>query len=129
MDWRSWAYGRLTEVGNPLLALLSAGDVHGGGSLEFVPKNKPFLVLRFGPKLRAHADGPYTSSLTVWIHDQPGSYKRIEDILPIVKARLDGPVSAEGATLCEWTGDSGDLADDGYKTITRNSSFNLVGTD
>lgn len=129
MDWRSWAYQNLIEAGNPILDILPAGSVYGAGSLKGSPAKKPFLVLRFGPKVRRRQEGPYSRTLEVWIHDEPGDYMQIESLIPLVRAQLEGQVALPGAVSCEWSGDSSDLADDGFNTITRNTLFVLVGSD
>lgn len=129
MDWRSWAYARLTEEDNPLLALVPAASIYGAGGLTGSPANKPFIIPKFGTRVRRNPEGPYTETLEVWIHDEPGDYLRIDAILGVVKDRLHGQVALPGAVQCRWEGNSGDLADDGYGTIVKTTSFTLVGTD
>jgi hypothetical protein len=66
------------------------------------------------------------------VHDEPGDYTRIDEILYRVKSllpTLDGQSNGLGHVVSiEWTGDSEDLADDGHGTITRNTGFSLVGS-
>ena len=128
MDWRTWAYDTLTS--DPLWVIEgNAIPTHGGGSLKKTPDDKPFVVLRFGPTIEAPVPGTDFTELQVWAHDDAGSYQRIGLILALAKSILVGQVAEVGAIACRWQGDSADLADDGLGTITRNSSFRLVGTD
>lgn len=128
MDWRSWTHGRLTDVAAvDLHALIPAANIFGAGSLEGSPAVKPFIMQRFGPKVRRIPEGPYSRTVSIWVHDVPGDYLRIESALGLIRPLLEGQVAEAGAISCEWAGDSGDLADDGYGTITRYTSFTLVG--
>lgn len=127
MDWRTWAHDRLTVPGNPLLALVPSESIHASGSMVGAPKNKPFIIVRMGQITRSLPEDGYLKSMTVWVHDEPGGYKRIDEALELIRAQLEGPVAEVGAISCDWTGDSTDLADDGYGTITRNSSYTLAG--
>lgn len=101
-----------------------AGDVD-------TPEERPFLQLRWGntaPGLSAVT----RRDLVVWVHDEPGDYTRIDSIIRRIKtimASLVGVMHPDGhLMIAEWTGDSADLADDGHGTITRTTSFSLVGT-
>lgn len=126
MDWRTWAYAKLTANAG-VGALVQDADVHGSGSLEGSPA-RPFIMLRFGPTVRGAYAGTSQTELQVWVHDEPGDYLRIQAILQAVRAALEGVVASAGAHVARWQGESQDLADDGYGTITRWASYNLVGT-
>jgi hypothetical protein len=69
--------------------------------------------------------------LEVWIHDNRGSYVRIDALIELVRTVLVAAVPMENSTHrivdVEWTGDSPDLVDDGYNTNTRNARFTLTG--
>lgn len=128
MDWRTWAYQKL--IGDAAFtALVPAASVYGAGSLTQTPEKKPFVVLRFGPAIAAPVPDTHYTELQVWAHDRPGDYLRIQEILAQAKTTLVGQIVSIGAIACRWQGDSNDLADDGLGTITRNSSFRLVGND
>jgi len=95
------------------------------------PQQRPFLQLRWG----RNDEGLYTStrrSLVIWVHDEPGDYTRIDNIILRLRALLPSlvPSRDDNGWLqgVEWTGDSEDLTDDGHKTIARNTSFVLVGS-
>lgn len=97
------------------------------------PEARPFLQLRWGRNEEGLRQTPVTRrTLVIWVHDEPGDYAVIDSIIARVKAVL---VSLEGQpngfghlVAAEWRGDSEDLVDDGHKTITRNTSFELVGS-
>lgn len=91
----------------------------------------PFIVMRWG--LISRGIGPSRRQmLDVWVHDRDRDYTRIDSILQRVE-QLFASVFAEGATegwitQIDWQGSSPDLRDDGYDTITRNSTFMLIGS-
>lgn len=97
------------------------------------PQERPFLQLRWGgnePALSQTEVGRRT--LTLWVHDQPGDYGRIDTIILRLRAilpTLEGQNNGLGYLIAaEWSGDSEDLSDDGHRTIARWTSFSLVGT-
>jgi hypothetical protein len=66
------------------------------------------------------------------VHDDLGDYARINSVLKALYDRLhhrnnihDG--AGNEITQMDWQGDSSDLFDPGYRTITRTTTFNLVG--
>jgi hypothetical protein len=91
---------------------------------------RPFVVIRWEENRRAFADKG-TQGLTVWVHDDLGDYTRIDNILEKIKEILTAMVHVQGSdqrivTQVDWSGDSGDLYDDGYRTITRNAGFRVL---
>lgn len=95
------------------------------------PEERPFLQLRWNNTTPA-LDVVSRRDLVIWVHDTPGDYERIDSIIRRIKTIMSGLVGLphpEGHVMvCEWTGDSADLADDGHGTITRTTSFSIVGT-
>lgn len=95
------------------------------------PQDRPFLQLRWGSN-GVGLDTVTRRNLTIWVHDQPGDYGRIDSIILRLRSllvALEGQSTGSGYVVAvEWTGDSEDLTDDGHKTITRNTSFSLVGS-
>lgn len=103
------------------------------------PQMRPLMILRWqraDPGLRG--DDAYASSnfrrLQVWVHDAPGDYdridqvlKRVRDVLTSVHAQYTG-TSYEWVSQTRWEGDSEDLRDDDAGTITRNSQYLFVGS-
>ena len=97
------------------------------------PQTRPFLQIRWGrTEIGLKTTAVSRRTITIWAHDLPGDYTKIDQILARVKALLpglEGQNNGLGYLLsAEWTGDSEDLADDGHGTITRNASFTLVGS-
>jgi len=123
MTWREFIFERLTGDA-PLTALV--GD-RIFGTLEGSP-DRPFVVIRFDPSVPA-IKGAEVQDMTIWVHDEPESYTRIDEILPLIRAALEGPVSiaGENGIHVDWSGDSQDLSDDARGTILRSSSYRLAG--
>lgn len=103
---------------------LHAGDVD-------TPPTRPFVQLRWD-ETGVGIGAVDTRRLVVWAHDEPNDYERIDAILRrirVVLTALEAVQTTHGwLTLVEWNGNSPDLADDGHGTITRNSTFTLVGS-
>lgn len=95
------------------------------------PQGRPFMQLRWGPN-NLGLDVVTKRFLTIWVHDQPGDYSRIDRIVFRLRALLPAlaGTSSGGYSISavEWTGDSEDLTDDGHRTIARTASFTLVGS-
>lgn len=96
------------------------------------PQQRPFLQLRWG-RNDPGLDRVTRRNLVIWVHDNPGDYTvRIDPIilrLRTLLAGLEGMSNGLGHVVAvEWTGDSEDLSDDGHRTITRTTSFVLVGS-
>lgn len=130
MDWRTYIYDTLRN--NASFALLvPVGSLYGSGALQGAPAAKPFVVLRFGVERPLLKDGfnPVATGqfLTVYVHDNPGDFLRINQILAAVRVALVGQVIGPGGICVEWLGDSDDLADDVYKTNMRNGEYQLLG--
>jgi hypothetical protein len=112
-----------------LTAIIPAGRWIAGGAVDAAPI-RPFAVIRI-------VDAPVSvvkSSqyrVQIWIHDNRGSYARIDSVLPLLRETLENAFPAENATsriVCaEWSGDSPDLTDEGYNTNARYSTFTLTG--
>lgn len=101
-----------------------AGDVD-------TPAERPFINLRWGPT-NVGLSTVDRRLITLWVHDMPGDYARIDAIirrLKIILLSLEARAHASGYVLMvEWSGDSEDLIDDGHGTITRTTSFTLVSS-
>jgi hypothetical protein len=97
------------------------------------PQTRPFLQLRWGvnqPALSQTQIG--RRLLTIWAHDQPGDYTKIDAIITRLRSllpTLEGMSNGSGHLIAvEWSGDSEDLSDDGHRTIARWTSFSIVGS-
>lgn len=92
----------------------------------------PFAEVRWG--LRQPGMGQMKrTTVEIFVHDEPGSYKRINRILAWLEARLDGKehlADGEGGWLnsVKWTGTSGDLYDTGFRTNMKSITFEVIGT-
>jgi len=113
-----------------LLALGVVPDGVFSGDVD-TPKQRPFLQLRWStttPGLAAVS----RRILVIWIHDLPGDYARVDAIIRRIRVILGAlagqPHPAGHVVACEWTGDSEDLTDPAHGTITRTTSYSLVGT-
>lgn len=105
---------------------IRAGDVD-------TPEERPFIDLRWGltPSVPNIANvGP--RFLTVWVHDEPNDYERIDRIIRRVKAIFAGLVGVRHETgyitLIEWSGDGEDGKDEGHGTIFRTTGHSIIGT-
>lgn len=126
MNWRAWAYDRLRQD-DELLQLISLEGILGGGALRSAPAQKPFLIIGINSAIRSNVRVP-VGGMVITVHDDPGDYGLIDQILARVKELFDNVAPGlPGSTVVEWLNDSQDLADDGYGTILRNSSYRLVG--
>lgn len=130
IDWRTWIFQKLSN--SLYIAEMNVVDrptVHASGSLEGTPQRKPFLIITFGQEQvdRRDADQASVTSnfATLWVHDDPGDYLRIDSILIACQKELVGQVP--GGIYAQWQGNSGDLADDVRGTIVRNSEYRLIG--
>jgi hypothetical protein len=124
MDWRAWAFNRLTGA-QPVTDVV--GDrIYGMLGEEDTPAQKPFMVLRFNEDVPDVPEGMF-SNLVVWVHDDPLGYTRIDQLLKATRDALEGPVPDPDAIQADWIGDSPDLADDRRGTVVRNASFRLAG--
>lgn len=103
---------------------LVAGDVD-------TPPMRPFINLRWDD-VNPGVGTVNSRRLTIWVHDAPNDYELIDSILGRIRTVLNGLEAVRTThgwlTLIEWNGNSPDLSDDGHGTITRNSSYTLVGS-
>jgi len=107
---------------------IDADHMYASGSLDG-PQPAPFGVTRWGAV--AKGIGPINRApVTIYIHDDFGDYSTINAILVRIRQVMLA-LSASGQSAnwiidVVWDGDSGDLADDTYKTLMRYASFTVV---
>lgn len=110
------------------LGVVSAGVL--AGEVD-TPAQRPFLVLRWGDTIPG-LDTVDRKVLVIWVHDNPGSYSRIDSVIRGLKVLFRSMEADQHATgwliKAEWVTDSGDLTDDGHGTIVRTTSFNFVSS-
>lgn len=108
---------------------MPAGAVYAANAVDN-PTQRPFVVIRWEGNAKAFKNvGQQTVS--IWVHDNLGDYARINSAIDALREQLPEYVHISGTdghtiTCIEWQGDSGELYDDGYQTVTRNSSFRVV---
>lgn len=104
-------------------------------SVDTIPRTGHFLILHWEEITLAKVVRPI-QILTVWAHrpiERSTEFNELEDILNRVQEVLEGAVhfeASDGSKLAgvEFTGQSGDLKDSGYNTITRNAGFEVRKT-
>lgn len=127
INWRTWLKTKLdagatgARVGDALIM--------GAGSIEENVDGRPFIVIKVGSEGRGPFPGSTVRVATIWVHDEPGTYETIDLVLADIKADIEGPVQEAGGVSAVWTGDSVELADEGYRTITRNTTYQLNGKE
>jgi hypothetical protein len=102
---------------------------YAGNSVD-TPAENAFIIVRWEETPQAFGRTG-KQRLTIWLHSRDRDYADIDTGLEVVKNLLESAVHLPGAdgwtlTQADWRGDSQDLYDDGYETITRNSAFDVV---
>jgi len=121
-----------------LTALIPTSRWFQAGAVLDVPP-KPFAVLRWIAPVAGNARGSFARQLRVDVHDERGSYARIDRILGM-PGRIGGVYSilsqAFGVTgvdgyisQADYLGDSGDQEDLDLRSNFKFSSWQLVGRD
>jgi hypothetical protein len=115
----------------PLIAL----GVTSGGTLAGdvdTPEPRPFLNLKWGTTNPALGGVAQQTTLSIWVHDTPGDYERIDSIcrrLRVLLPSLLGLADLDDyVSQIAWTGDGADGQDDGHRTIYRQSNYTLNGS-
>lgn len=124
----------LESIWEPLLGASWEDSIGSAGSFreDDLPP-RPFAVIHLGVRSPGMAH-IYRQNAVIWIHDEGGDYGLIDNSLQAVYGTLNGAEhlqDSEGSAeliRAEWTATTGDLTDPGFRTITKNSSYNLVGT-
>lgn len=129
---RQWLHETLTADAT-LMALLQGG-VHAARGFDSVPATKPFLVHRGSTDTPDIMDGNVAVASTrywwVWVHDDPGDYTRIDDVLDRVRIVLQGARggSQSGIVVARWIDSSDDLFDDQMGTVCRYDRYTISHT-
>lgn len=96
------------------------------------PYTSKFIVIHWEDVLLSvpqRSIGP--TNVTVWFHDKERTYDDIDAALNRTKVLMDAVIHLPGSdgftiTQMDWQGDSGELFDDGYGTVTRTTSYRIV---
>lgn len=145
INWRALVYAMLSSLSDG-----GGPTVHASGSLDQAPGTKPFVVFVLRERDSALNPGvAHWQDLEIHVHDEPGSYTRIDGIIsdihdifpcddsgffpwpqtnPVTSDPWDTGLGATHAIGARFQGDSADSADDYYGTITRYASYRLVGS-
>lgn len=94
------------------------------------PKEDFFAIIQWGPSTPAFKQVG-TDRVSIWLHDTDRDYGRINNGLSRIKELLVGTIHHEGTdgialVTAEWNGESQDLFDGGYETVTRYADFTVV---
>lgn len=72
---------------------------------------------------------------TIWIHNRMADYGPIDSGILALQGMLDGaehvqedPEGSAELILAKWLENSGDLFDPGFRTVTKNTTYQLTGT-
>lgn len=95
------------------------------------PEQRPYIVLRWGAT--NPGVGPSRArTLTIWVHDHPNDYARVDAIILRIKRMLNymSPVATEVGwiTTADWVTDSDDLSDDVTHTILKTTTYTIIGS-
>lgn len=116
------------EPGQPL-AELGYTSVYASNSVDS-PEDTMFLVIRWEAKDVAFSRrGP--QRMTIWAHTRDLDYTDLDLALERIKDLVEAQTHRRGAddwilTQADWRGDSQDLRDDGFGTLTRHAAFDVV---
>lgn len=121
-----------------LTALIPEAQWYAPGAVIDTPV-KPFAVLRWLAPVASGARGRFLRQLRVDVHDERGSYGRIEQVLGspdkgdgvygVFAAVLDHLGSDGRITEMTYLGHSGDQEDDTYMSNYKFSSWQVIGVD
>lgn len=117
-----------------VVAEIPISNWHQASDVDEVPPPKPFGMYRIsgtGPGVTRRGPGRQVR-LELWIHDNPGSYARIDRLLGKLEVTFDAAVhasAAEGDSISQADFDSRspDLDDSGFKSICKASIYTLIG--
>jgi len=91
------------------------------------PAQRPFLNLKWGERRPFFQGAVNQAVLAVWVHDNPNDYDKIDLICARLRVLIPSLVGMQDVTdyvsQIAWTGDGGDLKDDGHRTIARVSNY------
>lgn len=113
---------------------LPEGNIYASSAVD-TPASWPFLILRWQERDVAHTDPELGDVggewlLQLWAHDRGQDYMRIDALLERGRQLITGAAqyTAAGETLvaARWAGDSPDLYDDGFRTVTKHADFQVV---
>jgi hypothetical protein len=113
---------------------INANTIHTNHNAD-TPNDTPFIVIRYLATPQAEfKDSPVISKpIQFWVHDTPGDYFRINQILKrlrVILSTLETQGDPDGGYITDvlWQGNSDDFYDDEAKTINRYAQYQLTGS-
>lgn len=132
MNWRQFLFERLA-ADVPFTDEIPTSRIFGAGSKIGQSIDKPFVIVKIGDSYPELLDDniPEASSTlsTIWVHDEPGSYVRIDRLLLAIRSIVLARITSGDGIACLWQGDSVEFSDDALGTITRNVSFRMTAKE
>lgn len=134
---RAWLYDTLihdidlqNHLGYDLAQMTS--QVMPRESASVIPSVKPFLIYGLGNETSEDLaeDNDHDASrqfFQIWIHDEGGSFTKIDETIPLIKKLLIGksdPVS--NVSTVRWLENSQEFSNETYNTIFRYSRFQAI---
>lgn len=115
--------------GDEVLLGLGVGAVYPTNSVD-TPEEDLFIVIAWEPTTRVFGTTG-TDRFSIWVHDRQRDYGRITDALERLKNLVPDQVHLRGTdgwvlSTATWLGESRDLYDGGYETLTRYADFQGV---
>lgn len=126
---RATMHGILT--GEPTLtAIVPVGRWYQAGNVVDRPVF-PFAVVRWLAPVPGAGKNTFRKQLRIDIHDERGSYMRIDSFLKALTPVLSAVVNVTGTdgriSECDFLGTGGDQEDDVYKSNFSFSSWQVIG--
>lgn len=124
---RAAIYSLLRE--DEVLRGLGVEKVYASPGID-TPKEQFFLVMRWldsAPAFQLVG----TRDLQVWVHKKDMDYFLMGMVIQRIKELMTSTTHLQGSDgvfrQAAWTGDSGDLRDDGFRTFTQHAGFRCNG--
>lgn len=112
-----------------LMTLIPEDNWYERSAITSIPTENRFAVLA-GAGTLPGIGGYRVQSYEIWVHDRPGTYDNINTAIERMVELLDGKSSesAFGSVMSfEYVGESADLEDPDFRTVTRSLSLRVVG--
>lgn len=129
---RAWLHAKIVQVMEARFPGEGEDRTHQGGSLDSSLTPKPYFVVIMGNDTAVALGEDELSDIhrqyfMVYLHDEPGDYSRIDDIVEELKAALhNASDAATGVIRVEFLEVSRDLDDETLNTILRYVRFQAI---
>lgn len=115
-----------------LVSLIPADRWVGRNSIDPEVPDKPFAVIGGFNRIGSSEAGRLVvRQFEIWVHDEPGSYVFIDQVIRELNAHFANLVHFQGETYLlaqvDFVGESDDLQDDAMRTATRSVTYQGVG--